>query len=70
MTSEYDYFVLRLQRPHPDRPRELGGVVERLGTGETRVFGNGEELLRLLGVWSPARSKMQGEGSSGNTAEV
>jgi hypothetical protein len=68
MTSEYGYFVLRLHRPNPEVPAPYRGVIERLGTGETRAFENAEELLRLLSSWPPAGSKMPGDETPGNTS--
>jgi hypothetical protein len=59
MTGEYGYFVLRLCRPEADTPAAYRGVIERLGTGETRAFENTEELLRLLGSWPPVGSNMR-----------
>jgi hypothetical protein len=47
--DEYDYFMVRIRRPGSAPPHLLCGVMERLGTGEKRIFESGEELLRLMG---------------------
>jgi hypothetical protein len=69
MPSEYGYFVLRLHRAHPDTPATYSGVIERLGTGETRGFENAEELLQLLGSWLLAGPNMRSEGTHRNASE-
>lgn len=52
--TPYAYVVLRVRRF--DRGADVGlvGVAERLGTGEKRSFATGEELLRLIALWSAA----------------
>jgi hypothetical protein len=50
----YAYFVVRLRRPPPrsPSPAAIGGVVERLGTGEKRAFATAAELIEALGAWA------------------
>ena len=59
--AEFRYFMLRLRR-EPDGaaagPEALGGVVERLGSGEKHGFANARELLHLLGTWAESASNM------------
>lgn len=55
--DQFSYFMIRIRRsPAEDRlqPLPLEGMVERLGAGEKRSFGDGEELLRLLSGWAEA----------------
>ena len=51
--AEFRYYMLRVRR-EPDGaasgPEALGGVVERLGSGEKHGFANAQELLHLLGT--------------------
>lgn len=47
----FSYFMVRIQRPGLARQAALSGVIERLGTGETRSFSSGAQLLELLGSW-------------------
>lgn len=54
----FSYFMIRVQRSEPERPATVSGVIERLGTGETRPFANGTQLIVLLGRWSDG-SKME-----------
>ena len=68
MTSEYGYFVLRLYRHDPEIPAAYSGVIERLGTGETRAFENAEELLRLLGSWRPVGPNLRPEETHRNAS--
>lgn len=62
--SSSAYFMVRVQRAvgaDGDGAESLGapalfGQVERLGTGEKQRFVTGDELLRLVDVWTrPAR---------------
>lgn len=46
----FSYFMVRI-RLGPRRPTTLSGVIERLGTGETRPFSDSAQLLELLGSW-------------------
>ena len=58
--AEFRYYMLRVRR-EPDAaagPEVLGGVVERLGSGEKHGFANAQELLHLLGTWAESASNM------------
>ena len=58
--AEFRYYMLRVRR-EPDGtagPEALGGVVERLGSGEKHGFANARELLHLLGTWAESASNM------------
>ena len=35
-----------------DEPERVAGEFERLGTGEKRVFGTGDQLAQLVATWS------------------
>jgi hypothetical protein len=52
--DEFSYYMVRIRHsPVEDRPEPpLAGIVERLGSGEKQNFADGEELLRLLWVWT------------------
>ena len=61
-----EYFTIRV---HPDRghePPRISGVIERLGTGEKLTFADADELIRVLGSWPEAVSKMQAARAAGN----
>ena len=59
--AEFRYYMLRVRR-EPDGsaagPEALGGVVERLGSGEKHGFANAQELLHLLGTRAESTSSM------------
>lgn len=48
----YAYFVVRLRRMPPGSRGAIGGVVERLHTGEKRTFATAAELIEALGAWA------------------
>ena len=50
----YAYFVVRLKRPPTRSPASdaIGGVVERLRTGEKRAFTTAAELIEALCAWA------------------
>lgn len=48
----YTHFFARVNCPVADGPAGMTGIVERLGTGEKRAFGSGDELLRFMCEWS------------------
>lgn len=50
IVSGYGYFLLRLRLAPPTHPPAFSGVIERLGSGEQRLFENVDDLLRLLGA--------------------
>lgn len=50
MTDSFEYYMVRIHRSDGD-PRQVTGHVERLGTGEKRRFGSGEDLVRLVAAW-------------------
>jgi hypothetical protein len=52
------YFLVRVHVAAGAAPLELTGIVERIGLGEKRSFGSGEELLRLLSAWPGIRAKI------------
>jgi hypothetical protein len=45
--DQVSYFMLRIRRT-PDGSTVLGGMIERLGTGEKRSFDSCEELIDLI----------------------
>jgi len=49
----YAYFVVRLRREPRDARTDdaIGGVVERLRTGEKRAFTTAAEPIEALGAW-------------------
>lgn len=53
MTAQehFQYFMIRLARSNAD-PGCLSGLIERIGSGEKRTFGTGEELVHLFESWS------------------
>jgi hypothetical protein len=52
----YAYFVVRVTRGPPARGA-LGGLVERLGTGEKRAFATAAELIDTLSAWVGERPR-------------
>ncbi len=63
-----DSYIIRIYRRGVERERELAGLVERIGNGKRKAFGNSEELwafltdrqaLRKAGVKDKQRSKVQ-----------
>ncbi|MFL5542480.1 MAG: hypothetical protein ACJ8J0_26070 [Longimicrobiaceae bacterium] len=48
----YAYFVVRLRRTPPGSRGTIGGVVERLRTGEKRAFATAAELIEVLDAWA------------------
>ena len=70
--AEFRYYMLRLRRePDGDAagPEVLGGVVERLGSGEKHGFANAQELLHLLGTWAESASNMSPVAAPTNEAD-
>ena len=51
--EQFDYFMVRVVRS-ADEPERVAGQVERLGTGEKRAFGTGDQLAQLVAAWSDA----------------
>lgn len=49
--EHFQYFMVRLARSNAD-PARLSGLIERIGSGEKRTFGTGEELVHLFASWS------------------
>ena len=49
--EQFDYFMVRVVRS-ADEPGRVAGQVERLGTGEKRAFGTGDQLAQLVATWS------------------
>ena len=43
-----DSYIIRIYRRGVERGRELAGLVERIGNGERKSFGNSEELWAFL----------------------
>jgi hypothetical protein len=43
-----DSYIVRIYRRGLDRGRELAGLVERIGNGKRKAFGNSEELWAFL----------------------
>ena len=69
--AEFRYYMLRVRR-EPDGaagPEALGGVVERLGSGEKHGFANARELLHLLGTWAESASNMSPVAAPRNEAD-
>ena len=48
--EQFDYFMVRVVRS-ADEPGRVAGQVERLGTGEKRAFGTGDQLAELVAAW-------------------
>jgi hypothetical protein len=48
--EQFDYFMVRVVRS-ADEPERVAGQVERLGTGEKRAFGTGDQLAKLVATW-------------------
>jgi hypothetical protein len=48
--EQFDYFMVRVVRS-ADEPGRVAGQVERLGTGEKRAFGTGDQLAQLVAAW-------------------
>jgi hypothetical protein len=49
--EHFQYFMVRLARSNAD-PASLSGLIERIGSGEKRTFGTGEELVHQFTSWS------------------
>ena len=47
---EFSYYMLRIHEAPEAGPDALGGVLERLGSGEKHRFASTQELLHLLGT--------------------
>lgn len=47
----FDYFVIRVSRSATD-PARMSGLVERLGSGEKRVFDTAEHMAALVSGWT------------------
>lgn len=47
----FDYFVIRVSRSTKDSAC-LTGLVERLGSGEKRVFDTAEHMAALVSGWT------------------
>lgn len=47
----FDYFVIRVSRSAA-QPERVVGLVERLGSGEKRVFETAEHLAALISGWT------------------
>jgi hypothetical protein len=65
--DRFDYFMVRVTRAEDDA--RLTGLVERLGTGEKRSFGSGQQLLWLVGSWSDAESNLQARAEASNPGD-
>jgi hypothetical protein len=66
-TDRFDYFMVRVSRTAKEPG--LAGLVERLGTGEKRGFGSGEQLLSLMGDCPEADPKLEASTNGSNAAE-
>ncbi|MFL5541205.1 MAG: hypothetical protein ACJ8J0_19615 [Longimicrobiaceae bacterium] len=53
-SAGYAYFVVRVTRGSPS-PDAIGGLVERLRTGEKRAFATASELVEALSAWAAER---------------
>ena len=64
---DYFYFVIRVSRSaaHPER---VAGLVERLGSGEKRVFDTAEHLAALVSGWTAGRGAGDGPVTDSTTA--
>jgi hypothetical protein len=47
----FDYFVVRVSRSAA-QPARVMGLVERLGSGEKRMFDTAEHLAALVAEWT------------------
>jgi hypothetical protein len=64
----YSYFMVRVRHassPDPRSPAPCTGLVERLDTGEKRVFASADELLRLLGTWRSGSISIPADAATG-----
>ena len=52
-----DSYIIRIYRRGVERGRELAGLVERIGNGKRRAFGNSEELWTFLTDRQPSRKR-------------
>jgi hypothetical protein len=52
-----DSYIIRIYRRSVERGRELAGLVERIGNGGRRAFGNSEELWAFLTDRRPSRRR-------------
>ena len=50
-----DSYIVRIYRRGVERGREVAGLVERIGNGKRRAFGNSEELWAFLTDRQPYR---------------
>ena len=58
--EQFDYFMVRVVRS-AHKPERVAGQVERLGTGEKRAFGTGDQLAQLVATWDiPAHRDRSG----------
>ena len=62
-----DTFVVRIWKPPPEtvESHELRGVVEHLGSGESRAFRDDTELLAFLRCGPREREHALGRGEGG-----
>jgi hypothetical protein len=51
-----DSYIVRIYRRGVERGREVAGLVERIGNGKRRAFGNSEELWAFLTERQPSRT--------------
>ena len=67
VSDGFDYFVIRVSRSaaHPER---VAGLVERLGSGEKRVFETAEHLAALVSGWTDGRGA--GDGPAADSAKA
>ena len=67
VSDGFDYFVIRVSRSaaHPQR---VAGLVERLGSGEKRVFETAEHLAALVSGWTVGRGA--GDGPAAGSAKA
>ena len=67
VSDGFDYFVIRVSRSaaHPER---VAGLVERLGSGEKRVFETAEHLAALVSGWTVASEA--GGGPAADSAQA
>ena len=63
MTDSFEYYLVRVRRSTADL-RQVTGHVERLGTGEKRRFGSGEDLVRLVAAWPAEEGSLAQSGAA------
>ena len=67
-SDDFDYFVIRVCRSAA-HPEQVVGLVERVGSGEKRVFETAEHLAALVSGWTVGRGRA-GDGPATDSAKA